>query len=148
MSTITLITGSTLGGAEYVADHLSELLENNGFSTEIINQAEFEQLNQENIWLIICSTHGAGDYPDNFSGFAETLATQQPVLNKVKFAVIGLGDSNYDTFCAAGKKIQAQLLALGATQLGERLDIDVSETPVPEDPAEIWFENWKKHLSE
>ena len=148
MSTITLITGSTLGGAEYVADHVADLLTAQGHQTDITNQPQFDQLNQDTIWLIICSTHGAGDYPDNFIAFANALADQNPTLNQLKFAVIGLGDSNYDTFCAAGKNIQARLLSLGATQLGERLDIDVSMTPVPEDAAEIWLEEGQNVLND
>ena len=148
MSTITLITGSTLGGAEYVADHLADLLAAQGHQTEITNQPQLTQLNQDTIWLIICSTHGAGDYPDNFVAFANALSNQKPALNQLKFAVIGLGDSSYDTFCAAGKNIQALLLSLGATQLGERLDIDVSMTSVPEDAAEIWFEEWQQTLND
>lgn len=148
MSTITLITGSTLGSAEYVADHLADLLTAQGHQANITNQPQLAQLNQDTIWLIICSTHGAGDYPDNFVAFANALTHQKPTLNQLKFAVIGLGDSNYDTFCAAGKKIQALLLTLGATQLGERLDIDVSIIPVPEDAAEIWFEEWQHSIND
>ena len=147
MSTLTLITGSTLGGAEYVADHLAELLAAQGHHANIINQPELAQLNQDTLWLIICSTHGAGDYPDNFLTFANALTDQKPCLDKLKFAVIGLGDSNYDTFCAAAKNIEAQLTQLGATQVGERLDIDVSMTPVPEEAAEIWFEDWQRYLN-
>lgn len=147
MSTITLITGSTLGGAEYVADHVAELLTAQGHHANIINQPQLAQLNQDTLWLIICSTHGAGDYPDNFMAFANALNQQQPNLKQLKFAIIGLGDSNYDTFCAAAKNIEALLTQLGATRVGERLDIDVSITPVPEDTAEIWFEDWKNYLN-
>ena len=147
MSHITLITGSTLGGAEYVADHLSDLLEQNGHSTDICNQADLDQLSTNNVWLVVCSTHGAGEYPDNFQPFAEQLINQKPDLSGLRFAVIGLGDSSYDTFCAAAKNIDQQLTQLGAIRLGERLEIDVSKDPVPEDPAEIWLEEWKNHLS-
>ncbi|AJR07055.1 FMN-binding protein MioC [Photobacterium gaetbulicola] len=147
MSHITLITGSTLGGAEYVADHLSELLEQAGHSTEIINQAELEQLPTDNIWLVVCSTHGAGEFPDNFQPFVEQLTSQQPDLARLHYGVIGLGDSSYDTFCAAAKNIDQLLAKLGAIRLGERLEIDVSQDPVPEDPAEAWLDNWKKNLN-
>ncbi|MGR5066127.1 FMN-binding protein MioC [Photobacterium sp. DNB22_13_2] len=146
MSHITLITGSTLGGAEYVADHLSDLLEQAGHSTDITNQPDFGQLSTGNIWLVVCSTHGAGEYPDNFQPFAEQLLSQQPDLATLHYAVIGLGDSSYDTFCAAARKIDQQLTNLGAIRLGERLEIDVSQDPVPEDPAERWLENWKNNL--
>lgn len=146
MSHITLITGSTLGGAEYVADHLAELLEQDGHSTEIINQADLATLNTDSTWLIVCSTHGAGEYPDNFLPFTEQLASEQPDLSPLTYGIIGLGDSSYDTFCAAAKNIDQLLGSLGAHRLGTRLEIDVSQDPVPEDPAEIWLETWKNNL--
>ncbi len=37
MADITLISGSTLGGAEYVAEHLAEKLEEAGFTTETLH---------------------------------------------------------------------------------------------------------------
>ncbi|PSW11685.1 FMN-binding protein MioC [Photobacterium sanctipauli] len=146
MSHITLITGSTLGGAEYVADHLADLLEQDGHSTSIENQAELSQLDQQSVWLVVCSTHGAGEYPDNFLPFVSQLAEQKPDLSKMKYGIVGLGDSSYDTFCAAAKNIDQLLSELGAERIGDRLDIDVSQDPVPEDPAEAWLETWKTHL--
>ncbi|EAS41708.1 FMN-binding protein MioC [Photobacterium profundum] len=146
MSNITLITGSTLGGAEYVADHLSELLEQDGHSTEVVNHANLSELNTDSIWLLVCSTHGAGDFPDNIQPFINQLTAQKPDLSALKYGVIGLGDSSYDTFCAAGINIDNLLNSLYAVKLGERLDIDISQHSVPEDAAESWFVEWKKHL--
>lgn len=40
---IHIITGSTLGGAEYVGDHLSDLLVEQGFETTIHNQPSLER---------------------------------------------------------------------------------------------------------
>lgn len=37
MADITLISGSTLGSAEYVAEHLAEKLDDAGFSSEILH---------------------------------------------------------------------------------------------------------------
>ncbi len=42
MADITLISGSTLGGAEYVAEHLAEKLEEAGFTTETLHGPLFE----------------------------------------------------------------------------------------------------------
>ncbi|WP_299020822.1 FMN-binding protein MioC [uncultured Photobacterium sp.] len=148
MSQITLITGSTLGGAEYVADHLSELLEQEGHQTDIVNRADLAELPHDSTWLVVCSTHGAGEFPDNIQPFIQQLSEQKPDLSQLKYAVIGLGDSSYDTFCAAAKNLDQLLGSLGATHLGERLDIDVSQDPVPEDPAENWFQEWKKCFCE
>lgn len=146
MSHITLITGSTLGGAEYVADHLSELLEDDGHSTEVINQADLSELPLNGHWLVVCSTHGAGELPDNIKPFMAQLQAQQPDLSGLHFGMVGLGDSSYDTFCAAAKLLDQQLSQLGAIRIGERLDIDVSQHPVPEDPAENWLITWKNQL--
>ena len=65
MADITLISGSTLGGAEYVAEHLAEKLEEAGFTTETLHGPLLEDLPASGIWLVISSTHGAGDIPDN-----------------------------------------------------------------------------------
>ncbi|ELR64190.1 Flavoprotein MioC [Photobacterium marinum] len=148
MSQITLITGSTLGGAEYVADHLADLLEQEGHQTETVNRADLANLTLDNTWLVVCSTHGAGEFPDNIQPFIQQLTEQKPDLSQLKYAVIGLGDSSYDTFCAAAKNLDQQLSSLGATRLGERLDIDVSKDPVPEDPAEAWLAEWKNAFCE
>ncbi|MGF1687536.1 FMN-binding protein MioC [Photobacterium japonica] len=147
MSLITLITGSTLGGAEYVADHLADLLDQAGHDTDIHNHADLNDLDIASVWLIVCATHGAGDYPDNIQPFMTQLRDTQPDLSGLKYGVVGLGDSSYDTFCAAALNIDQQLQALGATRLGDRLDIDVSRDPVPEDPAEQWLETWKTTLN-
>lgn len=63
MADITLISGSTLGGAEYVAEHLAEKLEDAGFSTETLHGPLLDSLSATGIWLVISSTHGAGTFP-------------------------------------------------------------------------------------
>ncbi len=55
MANITLISGSTLGGAEYVAEHLAEKLEEAGFTTETLHGPLLEDLSASGIWLVINS---------------------------------------------------------------------------------------------
>ena len=136
---IHIITGSTLGGAEYVGDHLNDLLLAQGLETEIHNQPDLSNIEAKGIWLIITSTHGAGDYPDNIQPFIDAIKSAPPRMSEVKFAVIAIGDSSYDTFCGAGKDARATLLDIGTQELCPHLEIDVMETPVPEDPAEAWL---------
>lgn len=138
---IHIITGSTLGGAEYVGDHLSDLLVEKGVETTIHNQPDISQIEAQGTWLIITSTHGAGDYPDNIEPFMTALKTAPPKMSDVKFAVIAIGDSSYDTFCGAGKEARATLLDIGAEELCPHLEIDILETPVPEDAAETWIKH-------
>ena len=142
MADITLISGSTLGGAEYVAEHLAEKLENEGFSTETLHGPQVEELSSCGIWLVISSTHGAGDIPDNLLPFYNDLQSQKPDLSQVRFGAIGIGSREYDTFCGAIDKLQTELTASGAKQIGETLKINVLEHDIPEDPAEVWLGSW------
>ncbi|EAW6535548.1 FMN-binding protein MioC [Salmonella enterica] len=142
MADITLISGSTLGGAEYVAEHLAEKLEAAGFSTETLHGPRLEDLSTSGSWLIISSTHGAGDIPDNLLPFYKDLQSQKTNLSAVRFGAIGIGSREYDTFCGAIKKIEAELKGAGARQLGETLKINILEHDIPEDPAEIWLDSW------
>lgn len=144
MKTIHLLVGTTLGGAEYVADALVPYIEQAGFSTEIHNPADLGTFNtdEKQLWLVVTSTHGAGDYPESFQDFANQLMAQRPMLREIFYGVIGIGDSSYDTFCEAGKNIDALLQDLGAVQTSELLTIDVQEHAIPEDAAEAWIPNW------
>ncbi|MBC3380866.1 FMN-binding protein MioC [Serratia fonticola] len=142
MADITLISGSTLGSAEYVAEHLAEKLEEAGFSTEMLHGPELDELTLSGHWLVVSSTHGAGDLPDNLQPLLEQLAEQQPDLSQVQFGAVGLGSSEYDTFCGAIKQIDDLFQARGAKRIGDRLEIDVTQHEIPEDPAEEWLKNW------
>ncbi len=136
---IHIITGSTLGGAEYVGDHLSEILQQNGLDTEIHNTPAIEEIPNTGTWLMITSTHGAGDYPDNIQPFINSLLSAPPKMSDVKFAVIAIGDSSYDTFCAAGKHAFSLLKDIGATPIADCFSIDIQEHQIPEEPAEKWL---------
>ncbi|ARB83212.1 MULTISPECIES: FMN-binding protein MioC [Yersinia] len=142
MADITLISGSTLGSAEYVAEHLAEKLEEAGFSTETLHGPELDELTLEGTWLIVTSTHGAGDLPDNLQPLLEQIEQQKPDLSQVHFGAVGLGSSEYDTFCGAVRALDQQLIAQGAKRLGNILEIDVIQHEIPEDPAEVWVKNW------
>ncbi|AHM76529.1 FMN-binding protein MioC [Yersinia hibernica] len=142
MADITLISGSTLGSAEYVAEHLAEKLEEAGFSTETLHGPELDELTLDGMWLIITSTHGAGDLPDNLQPLLEQIEEQKPNLSQVRFGAVGLGSSEYDTFCGAVRKLDQQLITQGAIRVGDILEIDVIQHEIPEDPAEIWVKNW------
>ncbi len=136
---IHIITGSTLGSAEYVGDQLSDLLQAEGIESEIHNQPDFSSIPTVGTWIIVTSTHGAGDFPDNIQPFMSSLQQTPPNTNQLKFAVVAIGDSSYDTFCQAGKNAYDILEDIGATPIVDCFTIDVLEHPVPEDAASQWF---------
>ncbi|MDP4944503.1 MAG: flavodoxin domain-containing protein, partial [Alishewanella sp.] len=101
---IEILVGSQMGAAEYVAEQVAETLVQAGYETKLHLQPDLDQLNPTHIWLVITSTYGAGDLPDNIQPFADQLAQDRSDLNTLSYAVITLGDSSYDTFCLAGQK--------------------------------------------
>lgn len=144
MSHFTLLVGSTLGSAEDLADDLAGILQNHGHQTVIHTSPQLDHIliRPDHYLLLICSTHGAGDLPDNILPFSRQLDTQQPDLAKLKYLAVGLGDSAYDTFCYAIQKLDRQLADRGAQRIGDRLDIDVSQPDPPELIAEKWLDLW------
>lgn len=146
MADITLITGSTLGSAEYVAEHLEEKLQEAGFSTQLLHGPELDDVPLEGVWLIVSSTHGAGELPDNLQPFYDAINETQPDLSSVRFGAVGIGNHEYDLFCGAIRNIEALLIACGAQRIGDRLEIDVLEHEIPEDPAGEWVVGWKSEI--
>ena len=49
---ICIITGSTLGGAEYVADHLESCLTAKGFEVELFNNAELSDIQSQKTLIV------------------------------------------------------------------------------------------------
>lgn len=135
---ICIISGSTLGGAEYVAEHLDNLLTQQGISTTLYHGPDLEKVKDYNYWLVVTSTHGAGDLPDNLKPLFEQIE-QQDDFPAVKFAVVGLGNSDYDTFCYAVNKVEQVLLAKSAVLICPSLKIDMKNTFDPEQEAENWL---------
>lgn len=143
---ICIITGSTLGGAEYVADHLKDVLNQQGVEVELFNNATLSDIQHQRHVLIVCSTHGAGELPDNIKPLFDVLAEQKPSLSQMKFGVIGLGSSDYDTFCNAVNIIEAELKSCGATQICESLRIDVANNFDHDSTAEEWLPTFTERL--
>ena len=143
---ICILSGSTLGGAEYVAEHLNDVLETQGFSTALFHGPNLSDIENEKIWLIVTSTHGAGELPDNLKPLFDELANSQKDFSDVSFAVVGLGNSDYDTFCYAADKVEQTLQAKSAVKICETLKIDVLNVDDQESYAEEWLPNFIEGL--
>lgn len=140
MAHFEILVGTVLGASEYVADALKETLEKNQHSANIHLEPDVNSLSTDAIWLICTSTHGAGDLPDNIQPFAKQLSDSG--LADVKFLVVGLGDSSYDTYCNGAMIMQDILEKCGAKLLSQPIHIDVLNHPIPEDKAVEWLETW------
>lgn len=146
MTEVTLISGSTLGSAEYVAEHLAEKLDEAGFTTQTLHGPLLEDLQISGIWLIVSSTHGAGDLPDNLQPLFDAINEERPDLSSLHYGAIGIGSREYDTFCGAIEKLDTLLTECGAKRVGSLLKVNILDHDIPEDPAEIWVGSWKNLL--
>ena len=95
--------------------------------------------------LIVVSTHGEGDPPDNALSFHEFLhGKRAPKLDELRFSVLSLGDSSYEFFCQTGKQFDTRLEELGVHGLYPRFDCDLDY----DEPAAEWLEGVISSLSE
>ncbi len=105
-----------------------------------------DDLQAQGIWLIISSTHGAGDVPDNPVPFYDALQEKQADLFRRALWRYRDRQPRIRHLCGAIDKLEAALKACGAKQIGETLKINVLEHEIPEDPAEIWLGSRKNLL--
>lgn len=125
---ITLISASQTGNARRLAEQLRDDLLGVQLQVNLVNAADykFKQIASEKIVLVVTSTQGEGEAPEEAVAFHKYLHSKKaPALPDVRFAVFGLGDSSYEFFCQAAKDFDQQLSALGAERLLPRVDADV-----------------------
>ena len=97
--------------------------------------------------LIITSTTGQGDVPDNLADFYNQLNSTFPMLTDKPFGIIAMGDRSYgDTFCGAGRSFDELLRDLQAKPVGNRLEVDACEDFEPWPVTEPWLKNWLSKL--
>ncbi|QOL26385.1 flavodoxin domain-containing protein [Thalassotalea sp. LPB0316] len=148
MASFQIIVGSMLGGSEYVAEACQEALEALDHQTQLHLSPDLADIPHRNqIWLVCTSTHGAGEYPDNFQPFVDQLTDQEIDLSTTKCLTIGLGDSSYDTFCQAAKNINNLLISKGCTKITEPLLHDMQADIDPEVLSAQWLCDLNDQLS-
>ncbi len=136
---VTILWGSQTGNSESLAKKLAKQLGSHGHTATIADMANasMDQLATIGHLLVITSTYGDGEPPDNASTLHTDLhADNAPSLAAVKFSVLALGDSNYASFCKCGHDFDQQLAALGATRLTPLVECDVDF----DEPFAAWTE--------
>jgi sulfite reductase (NADPH) flavoprotein alpha-component len=125
---LTILFGSQTGSSESLAKLAAKEAGKHGFAAIVMDMVKFStaKLAQEKNILIITSTYGDGDPPDNAKALHAALhAPDAPRLTGLRYSVCGLGDTNYIQFCQCGKNFDAQLEKLGATRASVRVDCDL-----------------------
>ena len=128
LTPLTILFGSQTGNAENLAKRIARAAGNRGFAPTIQDLAKYPtaQLAAEKHLLVVTSTYGDGEPPDNAKPFWDWLAGDAAsALAQIRFSVCALGDSNYPKFCAFGQAVDARLEKLGGIRIHPRADCDV-----------------------
>jgi sulfite reductase (NADPH) flavoprotein alpha-component len=138
-TSLLVLYGSQSGNAEGLAKKIGKQAQAKSLNARVVSfeSASPADLAREPHVLVVTSTWGEGEMPDNAKNFWHGISNgSSPALNQLKYAVLALGDKNYgDTFCLAGRMFDERLEQLGATRLHPRLDCDVEF----EEPAAAWI---------
>jgi sulfite reductase (NADPH) flavoprotein alpha-component len=125
---LTILFGSQTGTAEGLAKRAAKEAGKRGFAPMTLDMAQTDlaKLAAEQNLLIITSTYGEGEPPDNAKALHAALqAANEKTLGAVRFSVCSLGDTNYVQFCQCGKEFDLWLERLGASRIAPRVDCDV-----------------------
>jgi sulfite reductase (NADPH) flavoprotein alpha-component len=136
---VSVLFGSETGNAEALARRVAKAATQRGFEAKALglDKISAKHLAQQMYVLIVTSTFGEGDPPENAKAFHEQLhADYQPRLEGLRYSVLALGDKNYEQFCKCGIDFDLRLHALGAERLYGRVDCDVDY----EQPFEAWLQ--------
>ena len=136
---LTILFGTESGNSETLAAQARKAATKLGFAAKVVDMADIAmaQLAELENVLVIASTWGEGDPPQRAVDFQDALmADDAPRLDKLRYAVLALGDRAYAQFCEVGKRFDDRFAALGATRVADRLDCDLDY----ETPANAWID--------
>ncbi len=135
---INILFGSQTGNAAGLAEKTAKMAANYGLEPNIVDMDGFDpaRLATMKRVMIITSTWGEGEMPDNADGMWNAINANGPALGGVHFSVCAIGDTSYDEFCKAGHDWNDKLAALGGTEAYPIQECDVDFEP----PWKIWVE--------
>lgn len=138
-SSLTIIYCSQTGQAQAIAESIYDLAANNQFEAQIHCISGYDKkfkLNElTNPVVFVCSTTGDGEVPETGFRCWNRLKRKDDsqFLNNLNYAILGLGDTNYTTFCGGPKSFHNKFQDLGGKCIygpfwaddGTGLDIEV-----------------------
>ncbi|MET0364955.1 MAG: NADPH cytochrome P450 oxidoreductase family protein [Sphingobium sp.] len=123
-ATLILYASQTGQALELAQMALRRLLEGGQHAVLMpLGQAEPAQMAACEQLLVIVSTTGIGEAPDDARGFLAR-RDETPDLSATRYAVLALGDRKYEDYCAFGRQVDAWLARAGARPIHDRIEVD------------------------
>ncbi|WP_026471103.1 PepSY domain-containing protein [Alkanindiges illinoisensis] len=122
-----VIYASQTGFAEQVAWRTAQSLQQANIPAQVISmdQLGIDQLKTATTALFVVSTYGQGEPPDHARGFAKKYLAQPADLSQLSYAVLALGDKEYQaTYCAFGKQLDQWLEDGSANRLFDCIEVN------------------------
>jgi MioC protein len=146
---IGIFVATMTGLAQICAEEIEGALIKAGIASEthLMDGLTPTAFDPYDMFVIVSSTYGHGEIPDNGQALFEALEAGADLSSK-RYAVFGMGDMTYaDTFCAAGDRWDAVLQACGATRFIDLKRHDASSGTLAEDVAAEWAAGWATNAS-
>ena len=125
-----ILYGSQTGNAESITKILHEEIINKttvSCTYDTLNNASNISFDNVKYLIVICSTTGNGDMPDNATSWWRQIKqrnTDKLAFEGINFMVLALGNSNYSKFCYCGKTIDKRLAELSGKRIMELTCVD------------------------
>ena len=121
---ILILYGTQTGNAKCMAEEIyHNLLNNNKHNYYIMsfnNVNDITLLNNYDFVIMLCSTTGNGDFPDDTQKFWKNIKNRKldkTLYSNLNVSICGLGDSNYSMFCYSSKKLQKRIKELDGNEV-------------------------------
>ena len=123
---ILIAYGTLSGNTQTVAESLGQHLTSAGHTVTVHSQDDVkpDSMNEYEFVFLGGSTWGDGESNPSTQNFMQDVQASTVTFPTVKFAIFGLGETNYAQFCAVTTHLEDMLKAKGATPVCESLKID------------------------
>ncbi|MAT49366.1 MAG: hypothetical protein CMA27_06000 [Euryarchaeota archaeon] len=147
-SELLIIFGTETGNTEALADDAKSFAKNFDLDGKVVDMDDItvEELSDSKLLLICVSTWGEGDQPTNAEDLYEAVCdADEGAMDGVNFAVLALGDTDYEFFCESGKEWDVLIEKKGGTRVNDRIDCDVDYED--DDECEEWIKTTLEKFS-
>ena len=141
-SPVLVVYASQTGFAQQLAERSAENLRSTGLAVKLrtIGEVDSAMLANAGRVLFVASTTGEGDPPDQALAFVRGAMARPADLKHLRYAVLALGDREYEHFCGFGHQLDRWLRQHGAQPLFDIVEVDNAD--------ESALRHWQHHLGQ